>query len=137
MLHRALIVAISSLCALSGTAFVSHTALAAPAMGAVAESNKDDDETLSLTEVKAVASAHFDKLDKDSNGTLDSGEVQGVIGKKEFRAADLDHDGTLSKDEFLALVEKVFRKADVDNDGTLTVKELGSPASRALKPLLE
>jgi Ca2+-binding EF-hand superfamily protein len=38
---------------------------------------------------------------------------------KEFAAADGDHDGTLDKDEYLAVVEKSFKAADRDNDGTL------------------
>jgi hypothetical protein len=51
--------------------------------------------------------------------------------------ADLDRDGTLSKDEYLAVVEKRFRQADVDSDGTLTPKELRSGAGRALLELLK
>ena len=48
-------------------------------------------------------------------------------------AADPDHDGPLTKDEYLAIVEQLFKKADVDNEGTLTTKELKSKAGRALK----
>ena len=54
-----------------------------------------------------------------------------MLGKKEFKAADPDNDGTLTKDEYLAIVEKLFKKADVDNDGTLDAKELRSKAGRA------
>jgi Ca2+-binding EF-hand superfamily protein len=138
MLRRALIVAILSLWALSSAQLVLHAASAAtPAPDAVAENDQVGDETLDLAEVKLAASARFDKLDKDSNGSLDAGEVQGLIGKKDFKAADSDHDGTLSKQEYLALVEKLFKKADVDHDGTLSVQELRSPAARTLKPLLD
>ena len=34
---------------------------------------------------------------------------------KEFKAADPDNDGTLSKDEYLAMVEKRFKAVDPDN----------------------
>jgi hypothetical protein len=35
---------------------------------------------LDLAEVKTAAAAHFDKLEKDSDGTLDANEVKGVMG---------------------------------------------------------
>jgi hypothetical protein len=44
------------------------------------------------------------------------------------------HDSTLTKSEYLAVVEKQFRAADPDNDGTLDVKELRSPAGRDADP---
>jgi Ca2+-binding EF-hand superfamily protein len=44
------------------------------------------------------------------------------VGAKAFKAADPDNDGTLTKDEYLALVEKLFNKADVDHDGTLSFR---------------
>jgi Ca2+-binding EF-hand superfamily protein len=47
-----------------------------------------------------------------------------------------DKDGTLSKDEYLAAVERRFKAADTDNDGTLTRRELGSKAGRQLLLLL-
>jgi EF hand len=95
------------------------------------------EETLSIAEVKAAASAKFDKLEKDADGTLDNKEVEGIIGAKTFKAADPDNDGTLSKDEYLALVEKLFTKADVDHDGTLSVTELKSQAGHELKALID
>ena len=49
---------------------------------------------------------------------------------------DTDNDGTLTKDEYLAVVEFRFKLADPDNDGTLTVAELGSKAGRKLLQLL-
>jgi EF hand len=49
---------------------------------------------------------------------------------KEFGAADGDRDGTLYKDEYLAIVEKSFKAADRDNDGTLDAKEPGSARGR-------
>lgn len=74
----------------------------------------------------------FDKLDKDSDAMLDREEIGGRAGKKEFKDPDPDHDGTLTKDEYLGLVETLFSAADADKDGTLTSKELKSKAGRAL-----
>jgi Ca2+-binding EF-hand superfamily protein len=91
---------------------------------------------LDLEEVKNAASAEYDQLDKDHDGTLDRKEAGSRIDRKEFSAADADHDGALSKDEYLALVEKLFKKADTNNDGTLDTKEMRSKAGRALERLL-
>jgi len=43
---------------------------------------------------------------------------------KELAAADPDHDGTLTKDEYLAAVEQRFNAADPDHDGTLDAREI-------------
>ncbi|MGA6965372.1 MAG: EF-hand domain-containing protein, partial [Xanthobacteraceae bacterium] len=50
---------------------------------------------------------------------------------------DPDKDGTLSKDEYLKVVESRFKAADPDNDGTLDEKELRSRAGQGLLRLLQ
>ena len=37
---------------------------------------------------------------------------------------DTDHDGTVSKQEFMSYMESQFDKADTDHDGTLDPSEL-------------
>jgi Ca2+-binding EF-hand superfamily protein len=96
----------------------------------------DNDGTVDLGEAKAAASALFDKLEHDKDGTLDKHELARRLSAKELAAADPDHDGTLTKDEYLALVEQRFGAADPDHDGTLDAKELNSPAGKALLRLL-
>jgi Ca2+-binding EF-hand superfamily protein len=96
----------------------------------------DNDGTFDLGEAKAAASALFDKLEHDKDGTLDKHELVRRLSAKELAAADPDHDGTLTKDEYLALVEQRFSAADPDHDGTLDAKELNSPAGKALLRLL-
>jgi Ca2+-binding EF-hand superfamily protein len=78
----------------------------------------------------------FDKLDRDHDGTLTGRELRGRLSAREFTAADTDKDGTLSKDEYLAIVEQRFKAADADDDGTLTRQELRSKAGRQLLLLL-
>ena len=102
----------------------------------VAKYDKDSDKTLDLAEVKAAAT-QFDKLNKDSDDTLDRTETKGVVGKKEFKAADPDNDGTLTKDEYLSIVEKLFKKADVDNDGTLRRQGIALQGRPRLKKLID
>jgi EF hand/EF-hand domain pair len=64
-------------------------------------------------------------------------ELRGRLNAAEFASADPDKDGTLSKDEYLKVVENRFRAADPDNDGTLDEKELHSRAGQALLRLLQ
>jgi hypothetical protein len=97
----------------------------------------DHEGTVDLVEAKAAASALFDKLERDKDGTLDKHELARRLSAKELAAADPDHDGTLTKDEYLAVVAQRFGAADPDHDGTLDAKELESPAGRALLRLLK
>jgi Ca2+-binding EF-hand superfamily protein len=96
----------------------------------------DNDGTVDLAEAKKAASALFDKLERDHDGTLDKRELAGRLTAKELAAADPDHDGTLTKDEYLAVVEQRFNAANPDKDGTLDAKELSSAAGKALLRLL-
>src|SRR6516162_8883984 len=73
---------------------------------AIQKFDTDNDGTLDLGEVKKAGGALFDKLDRDHDGTLDRRELRGRLSAKEFAAADPDKDGTLTKDEYLAVVEQ-------------------------------
>jgi Ca2+-binding EF-hand superfamily protein len=97
----------------------------------------DNDGTVDLAEAKKAASALFDKLERDKDGTLDKHELSRRLSAKELAAADPDHDGTLTKDEYLAVVEQRFKAADPDHDGTLDAKELNTAAGQALLRLLK
>jgi len=96
----------------------------------------DNDRTVDLEEAKKAASALFDRLDGDHDGTLDRRELRGRLSAKELSEADPDHDGTLTKSAYLAVVEKRFNAADPDRDGTLDSRELKTKAGRALLRLL-
>jgi hypothetical protein len=60
-----------------------------------------------------------------------------VLARHSSQQADPDHDGTLTKDEYLGLAEKLFNAADADKDGALTAKDLKSKAGRALLRLIQ
>src|SRR5467141_943008 len=96
----------------------------------------DNDGTLDLAEVKKAASTLFAKLDRNHDGTLDKRELAGRLSARELAAADPDHDGTLTADEYLAVVEQRFNAANPDKDGTLDAKELNTAAGRALLRLM-
>jgi hypothetical protein len=97
----------------------------------------DNDGTVDLAEARKAASALFDRLERDHDGTLDQRELARRMTPKELAAADPDHDGTLTKDEYLAVVEQRFAAADPDHDGTLDAKELETKAGQALLRLLK
>jgi Ca2+-binding EF-hand superfamily protein len=90
-----------------------------------------------LNEAKQAATALFDKLDKDKDGTLTTKELQGRLSKKELAANDPDKDATLSKDEYLAIVDKRFTAADTNKDGSIDCKESQTIAGHALLRLLK
>ncbi len=102
----------------------------------VARFDTDNDGTVDLAEAKKAASDLFDKLDTDKDGSLDIKELQGRLRRQEFAAADPDNDKTLTKDEYLAAVEKRFKAADPDNDGTVSAAELRTASGQALARLL-
>jgi Ca2+-binding EF-hand superfamily protein len=108
----------------------------AASTGPVALFDTDNDGTVDLDEAKKAAGALFDKLDTDRDSTLDFKELGGRLTHKEFTAADPDNDGTLSKDEYLAVVEKRFKAADPDNDGTVSAAEFKTHAGQSLSKLL-
>jgi Ca2+-binding EF-hand superfamily protein len=68
---------------------------------------------------------------------LDNQELKGIVGEAAFKAADSDHDGTLSKADYLALVNRLFKQADANHDGTLDAQELGSKTGHKLKLLID
>jgi hypothetical protein len=59
------------------------------------------------------------------------------LSARELAAADPDHDGTLTVDEYLVVVERRFNAANPDKDGTLDARELNTRAGKALLRLLK
>jgi len=96
----------------------------------------DRDDTVDLDEAKKAAAALFDRLDANHDGTIDRHEVGTRLGAGDFAAADVDKEGTLTKEEYLAIVEQRFKAADTDN-GTLTAKEMQTKTGRVLLRLLK
>jgi len=102
----------------------------------VSQFDVDHDSTVDIDEAKKAASDLFDKLDTDKEGTVSIKELHGRLSSKDFAGADPDKDKTLTKDEYLAVVEKRFKAADTDNDSTVSADEFRTPAGRALEQLL-
>ena len=125
------------LAAITGLAGIGATRSAvAKKPSPIALFDTDNDGTVDLAEAKKAASGLFDKLDRDKDGTLDIKELQGRLSRKDFAAADPDNDKTVTKDEYLAAVEKRFKAADPDNDGTVSAAEFRTASGQALARLL-
>jgi len=135
MFRLILVVALNGFLA-TPSAFVAMAAHA-KAASPIAAYDIDKNGTLDLDEVKAAAAAAFDRLDKDHASSLDRKALRANLSPEEFAAADADHDGTVSKDEYLALVERLFKEADTDHDGTLSKGLVHSKAGRTLLRLLK
>ena len=98
------------------------------------DANKDG--VLSLDEAKAAASAIFDKLDTDHDGTLTLKELKGRVSESKFSEADHKGDKKLTKEEYLDLVAKAFKAGDVDNDDVLDAGDLKSKPGQAFLKLV-
>ena len=105
---------------------------------AIAAFDTDKDGTLSWDEVRVAALAKFKAADVDHDGTLDAKEAAKLgIGKSMLKKADADKDGTLDSNEYLAIVKQRFDAADRSHDGKLSVKELASRNGKLLLRLIQ
>ncbi len=119
-------------------ALLAALTLASPAFAAGAvPGDADKDGTTDLQEARTAASAVFDKLDVDHDGTLDAKELKGRIVKKDWPAVDPDKDNTVTREEYLNYVDALFKVADKDAEGTLDAKEMRSKAGLKLQKLLK
>src|SRR5258705_7428189 len=95
---------------LRNLAVTSLIVVALPAFGKSRQLNPikmfdtDNDGTVDLAEAKKAASALFDKLDRDHDGTLDKRELAGRLSPKEISAPYPDHHWTPTQDENLSVL---------------------------------
>lgn len=124
-------------CALAVMTLGVATLVAANLPAGLAGYDTNKDGVLDLKESKAAAGLLFDKLDTHKTGKLDMKALQGRLSEKDFKLADKDADGTLTKDEFIAAVERAYKAADVDNDDVLDAGDLKSKPGQAFLKLVQ
>ena len=104
-----------------------------PASFAAIDSNRDG--KLDLDEIKKAAAALFDELDIDRSGILSRSKLRRRLSGKDLTTAGMDKYETLTKAEYLSIVELRFEAADADRDGTISRSEFYSSAGLALRRL--
>ena len=120
-----------------------------PKKGAISrfiETDKNNDNKLSLEEFLTQAATHFDNADADANGSITKDEVKGAIearlekrgfGKRAkrrnvperltgrlFEGFDLNEDGVISKQEQQSRLSKLFALADRNDDTFVDAREV-------------
>jgi Ca2+-binding EF-hand superfamily protein len=96
----------------------------------------DNDASVDNAEAKKAAVVLFDRLDTDNDGTLDANELRGRLSEEEIVAGNPQHNKTLTKDEYLAIVDERFKAADSNHDGKLDIQELSSLSGDTVVKLL-
>ena len=96
----------------------------------------DNDATVDIAEAKQAGTTLFDRLDSDKDGTLDADELSGRLTKEEIEAGNPNHKKTLTKDDYLMIVDLRFKSADSNHDGKLDIQELSSLPGDAIVKLL-
>ena len=101
------------------------------------------DGTISLNEAKSAAVIVIVKIDADHNGILNNEELGGRVELLD-QLFSQGHSfmywkakRTITKEEYLSLVEGRFKSADPDDDGTLDAKELETESRQLLLKLLQ
>ncbi len=109
------------------TGFVFFTAIAAAAQnqptalnqGQMDRLDRDRNGAVDRSEYQAFMTTAFVSLDKNKDGSLNSGEVAQVLNVQQFAAIDANGDGKASQNEFLNRVMADFKTADRGGDGRL------------------
>jgi hypothetical protein len=106
---------------------------AAPAATPGLSWDTDKNSVVDWAETHAAASAKFDKLDANHDGYVEARELAAAnVDKSVLDKGDKDHDGKLTKDEYLALVRASFDAADSDHGGTVSAAEIQTAAGQNL-----
>ena len=100
------------------------------------ELDLNSDGTITKDEVGQAAAQDFAETDKDGSGALDLEEFKaGMISRTQdmqiraFQRLDADGDGTVTRDEFDRLTDRMFARLDRDGNGELE-RRLGHSKSR-------
>lgn len=99
--------------------------------------DRNKDGVLDRSEIEAQRARQFQRLDANKDGAIDQSEIEAVVKKREakggnggdkilkqFKAADRDGDGRVTKAEFIEKLPPWFKRADANGDGKVTRKEL-------------
>ncbi|BBE73920.1 hypothetical protein [Oharaeibacter diazotrophicus] len=123
---------VSAALAAAGLAALCSPATAVTGKEALAQLNKDGDDTFEIVEVIDWGTQLFSAINPDGDTTLEPDETEGRLTEADWAAVNKDGDQTLEMDEWLSIVRSRFEAADADKDGKLTEAELDTPAGQSL-----
>ena len=128
----------------AGTVFECSSASAQSSTADVLKTvDTDKDGTISLNEAKSAAVFVIVKIDADHNGILNNEELGGRVELLDQLFSQghsfmyWKEKRTITKQEYLSLVEARFKSADPDDDGTVDAKELETESGQLLLKLLQ
>ncbi|MCV9966059.1 EF-hand domain-containing protein [Pararhizobium sp. BT-229] len=75
--------------------------------------------TVERSEYQAFMTTAFTSLDKNKDGSLQSAEVEKVLTTQQFALSDANRDGVVGRSEFMDRVMNDFTAADRSGDGNL------------------
>jgi Ca2+-binding EF-hand superfamily protein len=84
---------------------------------AILDSNRD--AQVSVEEFKMRMGEFFTQIDANKSGQIDYSEVEGIVPKEVFDAADTNGNGRLSRKEYVDQTMADFANADRDGDTVL------------------
>src|SRR5438046_1486512 len=94
--------------------------------GMMMRADTNGDGTVSRAEFTAQAEARVARMDKNGDGFITTDEMSGRSGRGPgggMMAADADHDGKISRAEFLGQTTDRFAKLDTNGDGQISGDE--------------
>ncbi|MEO9131960.1 MAG: hypothetical protein ABI240_12200, partial [Sphingomonas sp.] len=101
--------------------------------GAMMRADTNGDGNISRAEFMAQAEARFARMDKNGDGFITADEMGGRAGRGPgggMMAADADHDGKISRAEFMAQTAQRFTKLDANGDGQISGDEMKAMMER-------
>ncbi len=110
-----------------------------------AQADTNHDGVVSRSEFLAARATRFDKLDRNHDGYLTDADMPRFVRSNSDRMrkfhemlqmADGDHDGKVSRDEFIAAGGRMFEMVDGNHDGVVDQAEM-QQATERLRALAE
>jgi Ca2+-binding EF-hand superfamily protein len=101
--------------------------------GMMMRADTNGDGTISRAEFTAQSEARFVRMDKNGDGFITADEIGGKGGNGPgggLMAADTDHDGKISRAEFIAQSTERFAKLDANGDGQISGDEMKAVMER-------
>lgn len=126
--------------------FLATPALAQGASGAssamierLRAADTNHDGVVERAEFIAYRAGNFSRLDRNGNGILEEKDIPSFLrgrgGPLDFAALksqfDANHDGVISRQEFVNGPTSIFDLADANHDGRVTLAELDAAVTRA------